>query len=280
MCGSVLRCSGVLVHWCSNFAFNAKEYMQKATRSQLKKVKDLLRDKKSRDESGLFVVEGEKIIRDAADKGILPEEVFMASSFGAEAPAESRNGNFSVSVKDMEKISSLRTSQGILAVFRKTDGSIAELIDTEKKIIVLADGMQDPGNLGSLLRSSSAFGAGGVLLYGDTVDVYNPKVVRASGGAVLDIPVVVSSVEDIETVKSGGFSVMAGSVSGDGAKPLESAVSFPDRVVLAFGSEGQGLSREIEALADEKFYIPIENRMESLNVTVAASIALYFFSKR
>ncbi len=257
--------------------------MQKATKAQLKKVKELLRDKKARDDAGFFVVEGEKIIRDALIKDSLPLEVFISSSFEGSISGDLVSkgvGLYTASEHDMEKVSSLDNSQGILAIFKKRDHHIQDIIDGGNRLLVLADGVQDPGNMGTLLRSSAAFGAGGVLLMGDAVDIYNPKVVRASGGAVLDMSVIAIDLSDLEKLKKHGYSVLASSVSGDESKTLGEMSSSSKKVILAFGSEGRGLSEDVIEAADEYFYIPIDDKMESLNVTIAASIALYVFREK
>jgi len=141
---------------------------------------------------------------------------------------------------------------------------------------VLCDGVQNPGNLGAILRTAAAFDVNAVLLYGESVDPFNPKVVRASSGAVVEIPVFSVDLDTIDLLKIKGFKLLISSPSsknGANSSMLGSLGAQPS--ILAFGSEGRGISQDIKDIADGSFFISTSEKVESLNVTAAAAIALY-----
>ena len=161
--------------------------MEKATRLQLKKIRQLVCDKQFRDQENSFVAEGKKIIADVFKKGYVPRLLLVSSSFSDDP--ENKNllqtakeisvPVYSLSDREIGKVSDLKNSQGILAVLPKP--SFPEQIesDNENQYLILADGIQDPGNVGAMIRTAVAFGASSMILTGDSVDVFNPKVVRA-----------------------------------------------------------------------------------------------------
>ena len=150
-----------------------------------------------------------------------------------------------------------------------------------KSILVVLDSVQDPGNLGSIIRSALAFDAKGIILSRGTVDPYNAKVVRAAMGALFDLPVVVDSdlVDTLKLLKTAGFALCSLNpeaqtcLTGDLQKP------WPDKIALILGNEGAGLSPEATALADLDLKIEISPRIESLNVSIAAAIVLFQLAK-
>lgn len=259
--------------------------MQTASRAQLKEIRELMREKRSRDETGLFVAEGEKIVRDMLAKKHEVCYVLAARSFlsgeGEKGLFLKAHGQavplFEIDDKSFETVSSLRNSQGILAVAKKSTWANAPA--GSGRLSVLCDGLQDPGNLGTIIRTSAALGADRVLLTGETADIYNPKVVRASAGAVLDIPICICSSRDIDRLKAEGYSLLVSRVTEEGTEDLSKIRTFPKKCVLAFGAEGSGVSSEISVKADMFFSVPMNKTIESLNVTAAAAIAIYLVTR-
>ena len=257
--------------------------MEKVTRAQLKKVRELLREKTARDESGLFVAEGIKIISDILTKGYPLESLLVSGDFAGDPAnrslletAETRSIPVAVAAnKDFEKASSLKSSQGILAVIKKPATSS---LAVKAGLVVLCDGIQDPGNLGTMIRTSAAFKADAVLLTGESVDIYNPKVVRSSSGMILDIPVHVCDISGIEQLKEKGYHLLASKVEGRASECVSDIKKFTTPLIIVFGSEGKGISANILEMADGFFHIPIDERVESLNVTAAAAVALFVLS--
>jgi TrmH family RNA methyltransferase len=262
------------------------ENMNKVTKSELRKTRQLMRDKKERDDSGLFVVEGMKIIRDLCRKGHEPEQILVSTDFARASQSVPLLDEFEdQSVKlavvgnpDFERISSLKSSQGILGIFRKPRVAASILTGDKNKLVIMCDGIQDPGNLGTMIRTAAAFGADAVLITGETVDIYNPKVIRASGGAVLDVPVQVCEKEEIGRLKKEGFRLLVSMAEAEKGKDISEIGDLSGPLIVAFGSEGRGISAEISEMADVFFHIPIDEDVESLNVMAAAAITLYVFA--
>ncbi|MGB3242720.1 MAG: RNA methyltransferase [Candidatus Omnitrophota bacterium] len=257
--------------------------MKKASSMQLKNIRVLLKEKKARDFEGLFVAEGEKIVRDAALKGHSVDSVFVSRAFAESA----ENGEFILGLEKkgvpvflaadskFDKISSLQHSQGVLAVIKKPDASRNVFPGSEGGPIVLCDGIQDPGNLGTIVRTSAAMGVSSVMLVGDCADIFNPKVVRASSGAVLDVPVSEFALPEVDRLKQEGYRLFASRVSGKKSADISGIKDIPVKCIVAFGSEGRGISPEILDRADQLFFIPTSEKVESLNVTSAVAITLY-----
>lgn len=262
--------------------------MKKAANSQLRKIRELLKDKKTREEEGLFVAEGLRIVSDILQKGHGISSIYLSSGVVAspgvrklqEAAEELKKDIFRIHASEFEKLSSLRNSQGVLAIVEMPKEKKADFCAEAGSLLVLCDGVQDPGNIGAMIRTAAAFGASGVLLVGATADIYNPKVIRASSGMILDVPVCKCSIEEVDRLKESGYILLASSIMGEGSKDISKLKVWDKPVIIAFGSEGKGLSRGISAAADEFFHIPMRKNVDSLNVAAAATIALYVFTHK
>ena len=261
--------------------------MRKATKKQIKNIKDLMRDREARDRSGLFTAEGLKIIRDILARDIRVEAVFMSPASRdkkdnrliVEHLVRENIPVYRIDRAEYRKVSALKNPEGILALLRKPVIDKKGILECEKGTIVLCDGIQDPGNLGGILRNSAAFGVIAVLLTGDSVDVYNPKVVRSSSGLILDMPVIKVAYHEIDLFKKKGYKLMA---SHAGPLPDGDAGFFEkvsEKTVVVFGNEGNGISDEVLSRADKMFHIPITDKVESLNVNSAVAITLYQLSR-
>ena len=262
--------------------------MEKASETRLKRVRELMRDKQARDTTGLFPAEGLKIVRDMTAKGHALDFVIVSSGFLRDIGNKSflhdlgKRGIplFETGNKNFERMSSLQHSQGILAVAKKPH--VPELAGARDKgaLLVLCDGIQDPGNLGAIVRTSIAFGANSILLTGENVDVYNPKVVRASSGMILDIPLYRCNTAALDYLRNEGYRLLVSRPRQRNSKDVTELKGYSGPLsILAFGSEGKGVSREISAKADVFFHIPVHAGVESLNVTAAAAISLYLFAR-
>jgi TrmH family RNA methyltransferase len=261
--------------------------MKKASRFQLKNVRRLLKEKKLRDFEDLFVAEGEKIVRDISFKGHLMDAVFVSNTF----LKSERNKEFILDLEgkgiavfsagdaQFDKVSSLQHSQGVLAVVKKPDASKYPLPGGENALILLCDGIQDPGNLGTIIRTSAAMEVDHVMLAGDCADVFNPKVIRASSGAALDIPISTCDAAKLDHLKEEGYYLLVSQVAEEKGRDITRIKDIPSRCIIVFGSEGRGVSGEILRKADGCFYIPVSGDVESLNVTSAVAISLYVFSR-
>ena len=226
------------------------------------KVKEIvkLQNKKYRDLTNTFVIETEHLVEEAKKIGIV-KEVYIVSE------EQDIDNTYFVTEEVMKKMSSMESPSKILAVCEKINST--EIIGDR---ILLLDNIQDPGNLGTIIRSSVAFGVNTIVLSLDTVDLYNPKVIRASEGMFAHINIVTRDLEEaIEIIKSRGISVYGTNVvDGEDISNLDKS-----SYALVMGNEGNGVRENIQKLCDKNIYIPMEKACESLNVGVACSIILY-----
>ena len=233
---------------------------------KVKMLKKLLK-KKYRDEYNLFIVEGEHLAIEAFRAGVL-EELILEE--GTDLPFPSPYGYYSREV--LSKISALDTPSSVMALCRKRDRDGEEV---EGNRILVLDDIQDPGNLGTIIRSALAFGVTTIVLSEETVDLYNPKVLRATQGMIFHTNIIVRNVYDwVRMIKASDFKVYGTCV--DGGVDVKSLIpDDKEKFVLIVGNEGNGVKRRILDLCDENLYIKMNADVESLNVAVATSILLY-----
>jgi TrmH family RNA methyltransferase len=246
----------------------------RASNPRVKEARKVSR-RSTRVERRLFLAEGWKAIAEAVAVPGCLVEVFATADAADEHP--DLVGDAPVHVVDEAALSALagtRSPQGIVGVCRFLDVPIEDTL-AERVVAICAD-VRDPGNAGTVIRTADAVAAGGVVLAGDSVDVYNDKTVRASVGSLFHLPVAVGVpvVEAISAAKAAGFTVLA--ADGAGETDLFSAGGLLEgRVAWLFGNEAWGLPGEVAALADPRVAIPILGRAESLNLSTAAAICLY-----
>lgn len=251
------------------------------SKRRLKEIRSLS-TKKYRDRLGQTIVEGVRGVEAALDAGArLTEILTTESALDASGAAVERSGApcYVVSDREMDRISDVETSQGVLAVVA-VERMKDDRLDGLARIIAL-DGLQDPGNAGALIRTAAWFGVDAVVTAAGTVDLYNPKVVRAAMGGLWDVGH--AHVDDLATLlrrlRSAGFTAYGADLEGTAAG--EWTPSEPS--VLVFGSEAHGISGSVAALLDERIVIPGNARrrgVESLNVAVAGGIAVYEWTRR
>lgn len=229
--------------------------------SKIKELKKLSL-KKYRDKTKMFLVEGEHLIIEAYKAGYLDELLFEE---GYEYNLDTKINYVSKNV--MQHLSSLNTPSKMIGICTKKDGKV------NGKRILMLDDIQDPGNLGTIIRSSVAFGADTIILSEKCVDIYSPKVIRASQGMIFKVNIVISNLEKMTLeLKNLGFKVMGTKVTGGSElKKLEK----PEKFVIIMGNEGNGVKEELLNLCDEYIYIKMNETCESLNVAIATSIILY-----
>ena len=240
--------------------------------SQLKLVRKLSQ-KKFRNESKLFVTEGLRLCEEVPPAQI--EFGFFTREFLSDSRAAAlvaRLKKFAtleeISPATLEKISDTQTPQGILLVVRQKFSALEQV--AEKKIIAVLDGVQDPGNVGTILRTAAAFDCGVVMLDG-SAEIFNPKVVRASMGAIFYLPIAVTTREEFLRAMT-SRKILAAAV--DNSAEIYSRHDFSQSpVAIVFGSEAAGVSEEILAVA-KKIFIPMIGHAESLNVAISAAIIL------
>ena len=232
------------------------------------KVKDVvkLQSKKYRDLTNTFVVETEHLVEEAEKAGIIKDLFLVEDEF------VDNNDTYFVTNEVMRKMSSMESPSNVLAVCEKNNSK--EIIGDK---ILLIDGVQDPGNLGTIVRSSVAFGVTTIVLSPDTVDLYNPKVIRATEGMFCHINIITMDLEEaINIIKSKGIKVYGTNVV-DGVSVT--SITDKNKYALIVGNEGNGVKQNIQDLSDANLYIPMKDNVESLNVGVACSILLYELEK-
>ena len=248
--------------------------------------------KKGRDSARSFIAEGEKLSVEALEAGLPVSHIFISESKYARAfekispwiSDEKYSNTEVITLSDsaFEKISTEISPQGIISVikyldfFREIDIIYKEefFIEPNERVIILSS-VRDPGNLGSVIRSATAFGVDHIILTADSADLYNPKTVRSAMGSLFRVKAtVVSDVKSfVKAMIENGRRVFAAELS-EGALPLsEVGLRACDAVII--GNEGHGIPRELASVATGSVYIPISRRTESLNAAVAAAIFMW-----
>lgn len=233
------------------------------------KIKDIkkLTQKKYRDKSNLFLVEGEHLVLEAYKAGCLKELLLEENSL---FPIDVQISYVSNNI--LTYISELDTPPNMIGVCQKTVNS-----NNYGNRILALDAIQDPGNLGTIIRSAVAFNVDTIILGKGTVDIYNSKVVRASQGMMFHINIVEDSLENVlPELKKNNYSIIGTKVThGNDLKKIDKLEKF----VIIMGNEGNGMSDSVSELCDSYIYIDMNKACESLNVGVATSIILYELDK-
>jgi TrmH family RNA methyltransferase len=232
-------------------------------------------------EHGLVGVEGEHLLIEAMRSGVKVATVFFRSGDEALLDRIGLDAKADVIELPTEIFASAVTTespQGIAALVAPRVFSLDDALRGERPLVVIAAGLQDPGNLGTLIRSAEAFGACGVIMLPGTVSQWNAKAMRASSGSVFRLPVVAASEEELlSRLESLGIRTLAG-VADRGVSAAECDLAGP--AALLIGNEGRGLSPELLKRADERITIPCPGPVESLNAAIAGSILLYEASRQ
>lgn len=247
----------------------------------LRAARALLR-RKERKSAGKFLVEGPQAVREALRQPEIVEAVFFR--WGAvhdlrdllTAARAADVAHYAVSEQNIATISDTVTPQGVVAVCRTLDVPLAEAVTPEVRLVVICAQIRDPGNAGTVIRCADAFGADAVILSSDSVEVYNPKTVRASVGSVFHLPLVVGVdlAEAIDACKAAGLQVFA--TDGEaGTELTDLADRLDEPTAWVMGNESWGLPVEHLELADTTVAVPIYGQAESLNLATAAAVCLY-----
>ena len=245
----------------------------------IKSAVKLIKSARHRRKEGLFIAEGLRVCMDAVRSGAQIEELFVTEQAIEKYPDDvnaleyAANKTYLVSQPLFAHISDTQTPQGVLCVIKTLDKTAEfDTIKIGGKYLVL-DNVQDPNNLGAVLRSAEAFGVSGVILSGDCCDVFNPKVVRGSMGAVFRLPVL--NVGSLETffAQNPQLNTYAAVVHDSAEKVTD--ISFCEPCAVVIGNEGNGLKPETVAACKHSITIPMNGKAESLNASVAAAILIW-----
>lgn len=266
---------------------------------QIKNLTKLLQKSKARREMGAFVVEGKKMFLETPSKMI--EKVYVAEFFCAEKDCGLHNENAQEVERDdlfekvKEKLLNLKklgveievlsdsvfkfvsdtiAPQGIIAIVKQPQYNLEDFLQADRPLFVILEDLQDPGNLGTIVRTAEGAGVNAVIMNRGTVDIFNPKVIRSTMGAVFRMPFIyVDNLETaIQKMKEKNINIYAAHLqdSVDYVTP-----TYIEGTAFLIGNEGNGLSRKISSLADSYIKIPMEGKVESLNASVAAALVMY-----
>lgn len=253
--------------------------MMREIRSKDNRIfKDCLRlsQKKYRDKEGRYLIEGSNLIFEAFDHADI-DCLLIDEEKAGEYDFSQRDAElYIVDHKLFGKLAQTETSQGILAVVKKREysaESLKEKCDRNRNVVVL-DRLQDPGNIGTIIRTAEGAGYAAVIALKGTADIFSPKTIRAAAGSVFRIPII--HVEDnrelMKLVEVLGKTLVVTSLDTDN---YYFDVDLSRDTALVIGNEGQGVSKELQEMAPVKIKIPMDGKLESLNASVAAGILMY-----
>lgn len=247
--------------------------------NQIIKEVSSLREKKYRDKLGLYLIEGPNLVKELMDFGGRPRFIFIKVGANDEVRNIVSNADETSTVYELTedvfgKISDTLNPQGIVAVADKTEYSVNTFFNSvmDGNVLVL-DRLQDPGNVGTLIRLSEAMGFKGVIFIKGSADPYQPKVVRAAAGAILRVPMLFldSAEECIELLNRYNKKIYAAFMDAD---KVVSEADLKKNVAIIIGNEGSGISKDFEKKS-EKLMIPMSGKTESLNAAIAGTIIMY-----
>lgn len=233
----------------------------------------LLKTSKGRNENNMFVIEGIRSVRDAVKKGaqisyiILKEKTNL--DFDVSCPV------YTFAPKLFAEISDTVTPQGIIAVCKMKNYTLSELSQDEKSCVIMCETLQDPGNVGTIIRTAHAAGCTGVVLTKGCCDLYNPKIVRATMSGIFSVKVVrdVQSIDAIEYFKELGYKIVAGALSDDAVDFY--CADLKGKCLIIIGNEGNGVQETTLKACDSVLKIPMKEDAESLNAAVAGAVMIY-----
>lgn len=253
------------------------------TNGQIKKIKKLKKSARYRKEEGLFVAEGWKMTEEAIRYGLVRAVYVSESSMdkwqeknlyaqlgkkGADIPVEQLSSSLFCELSDTV------TPQGILALVEMPEYHLNDMTEDENAALLVLEDIQDPGNLGTMIRTAEGAGMSGVLMSKGCVDIFNPKVVRSTMGAMFRVPYVISNdlSTEVESLKEKGFTTYAAHLAGAKEYTQE---NYKGKAAVLIGNEANGLSDKISSQADCLIKIPMEGELESLNAAVSAALLMY-----
>lgn len=243
-----------------------------------------LAKKNQRTETGLFLIEGPQAVAEALRfRPELVRELFATPAALDRHPSLVRAADAAglrvevVTDAVLDVIADTVTPQGVIAVCAQFALALDDLLDARPRLVAVLEEVRDPGNAGTIIRVADAAGADAVILTGSSVDVFNPKVVRATTGSLFHLPVVVGvSLEStLARLRASGARILAADVSGDDLLDVRSDGELAGPTAWLFGNEARGLTDEQLALADRAVIVPIYGQAESLNLATAAAVCLY-----
>ncbi|BAC14088.1 rRNA methylase [Oceanobacillus iheyensis HTE831] len=231
-----------------------------------------LHRRKERLKTNTFLIDGIHLIQEALKSNWVIQELIVVE--GYELPNDAKDVPVAyVSENVLKEISQTQTPQGVIAVVEMNIPKVQE----DNNLIILLDAIQDPGNMGTIIRTADAAGVDAVVLGDGCVDIFNDKVIRATQGSIFHIPIYTATLEqEIHMLQTQGFTILATALH-DAVEYTE--VSVHNKVGLILGNEGAGIAPSLLNKANQRINIPIYGKAESLNVGIAAGILMYHLKK-
>lgn len=246
-----------------------------ASNDRVKEIKKLIKSATERKKKQLYVVEGIRMFREIPAQNL--DSIFIAQSSVERYAEELRQypDKEPVIVADavFRNMSDTGTPQGIMALVRMEQCKLEAFCTVENPFLLIIERLQDPGNMGTIIRTAEGAGATGIVVSSDSVDLYNPKVVRSTMGSIFRVPVYVSEQlsDDMDFLRQNGVTIFGAHLDGDNLYDTE----FVGACGFLIGNEGKGLSDEIAGTADKLIKIPMMGQVESLNAAVSTTVIAY-----
>lgn len=255
-----------------------KVVISSLSNSQVKNLTLLQKKAKARDEQGIFVIEGLKMFEEAKELGLL-RKAYASESFYQvmlqEKPDLFDHVDYEILTDSVFKeVSETMTPQGILGTVEKAAYSLEDMLKAPDACLLLLEDIRDPGNLGTMIRTAEGAGVTGIIFGDSTVDIYNPKVIRATMGSIYRVPFYQAPdfYDTLSRIKKEGITIFAAHLKGI---RYDTEGSFRGRNAFLIGNEANGLSERAVQEADTLIKIPMAGKVESLNAAVAAAILMY-----
>lgn len=251
-----------------------------ASNQRVKNLVNLIQKAKVRREQNVFITEGVKMFLEADLDRI--KEVYISESFFEKEIAREKivQCNYEVLSDDVfKKVSDTQTPQGILCVMNQFHYNIEDLLQKKNPLLLILEDIQDPGNLGTMVRTAEGAGVDGIIMTKATVDIYNPKTIRSTMGSIYRMPYlyVENLVELLENFRERGIHSYAAHLEGEQSYDKE---DYSRGTAILIGNEGNGLREEVAQNADIYVQIPMCGNVESLNAAIAASVLMFEVSRQ
>ncbi|MBQ3905746.1 MAG: 23S rRNA (guanosine(2251)-2'-O)-methyltransferase RlmB [Lachnospiraceae bacterium] len=253
------------------------------TNQKVKRIVSYIQKNKARREDNVFIVEGMKMLVEVPKKNV--REIYISESFSKNKKNEQDMQYIKLIGAEVEvvaddifkKMADTQTPQGVMAVVSQFHYELADIIghkNASKPLILVLENIQDPGNLGTMLRSSEGAGVSGIIMTRDTADIYNPKVVRSTMGSIFRVPFIyVENLPDtIRLLSQKGIKTYAAHLKG---KHSYDKADYTGPTAFLIGNEGKGLSKEVADSADEYILIPMLGKVESMNAATSAALLTF-----
>lgn len=242
--------------------------------TKVRRLVSLERKAKLRYSEGVFIVEGLKMFLEAPREWV--QEIYVSEGFLAKNPPEILKNECYEMVSDevFQKISDTQTPQGILCVMKMPSYTMKSLLAGKRQLFLLLEDLQDPGNLGTIFRAGEGAGVDGVIMTKNTVDIFNPKVIRSTMGSVYRVPFIITNdiLTAIADLQAGGVTVYAAHLRESTDYDLK---DYTKPTAFLIGNEANGLKRETADRADYYIKIPMKGQVESLNAAVASAVLMF-----